>query len=415
MNSLLVFLFFLLFTLVSPHTQALENWPCWHGPDRTNKSTETGLLKKWPDSGPQLLWTVTDLGEGYSSVSLAGNYLYTAGNKNQETVIFAFDRQGTLQWKKANGKAWTTTRSWARSYTGSRSTPTYDQGIIYHLGESGRLTAMQAQNGDVLWSRELSTDFSAENPEYGYSESVLIEGDYLYCRVAGDKAFALCLNKKTGKVIWNLKGVPGSLAYNSPVLINSNGYRQILGMSSNTLYGANAKTGQLLWQIPFENNRDNNCTDPIFHQGYVFASSGYGKGSILIELLSVGIKIEPKIVWQTTNLDNHHGGVIFHEGYLYGSGHDARGWFCLDFMTGKKMWQTPGKGALVYGEGMLYCLEEKGTMKLIKAQADKCEIVSRFKVPQGGKGMYWAHPVICNGRLYIRHSDKLFAYDIKSK
>jgi hypothetical protein len=168
----------------------------------------------------------------------------------------------------------------------------------------------------------------------------------------------------------------------------------------------------LLWQLDYENSRSNNVCDPIFHDGYLFASSGYGKGSILLKL--GGTSIRPETVWQTELLDNHHGGVILHEGYLYGAGHNSRGWFCLDFMTGKEQWKAGGKGSITFAEGMLYCLDERGIMRLVKASPDSYGLVSEFTVPDGGEGFHWAHPVVCRGRLYIRHQDKLFAYDISA-
>jgi outer membrane protein assembly factor BamB len=155
--------------------------------------------------------------------------------------------------------------------------------------------------------------------------------------------------------------------------------------------------------------------DPIFYNGYIFASSGYGKGCILIKLNPSGSNITPEIVWQTDLMDNHHGGVILHNGYLYGSGHEARGWFCLEFKTGKQMWKSEGKGALTYADDMLYCLDERGKMTLVSASPDKYTAVGTFSVPSGGKGMHWAHPVVCDGKLYIRHTDKLVVYDIKEK
>jgi outer membrane protein assembly factor BamB len=175
------------------------------------------------------------------------------------------------------------------------------------------------------------------------------------------------------------------------------------------------KTGKLLWSVAYENQRSNNVTDPIFHNGYVFASSGYGKGSILIKLTLSEKEIIPETVWHTALMDNHHGGIILHDGYIYGAGHNARGWFCLDFMTGEQMWKAQGKGSLFYADNMFYFLEERGTMKLVKATSQQYDEVSSFKVPKGGEGMYWAHPVVCGGRLYIRHADKLFVYKISSK
>ncbi len=176
------------------------------------------------------------------------------------------------------------------------------------------------------------------------------------------------------------------------------------------------KTGKLLWKVDYKNRQGLNVTDVIVNNEYVFISSGYGKGSMLLKLKVSGEEIIPETVWHSELMDNHHGGVILHNGYLYGSGSNSRGWFCLDFLTGKQIWKTPqGKGSLTYADGMLYMLEERGTMRLASATPDKFELSGEFKMPEGGKGMYWAHPVVCGGHLYIRHADKLYAYDISGK
>jgi len=393
----------------------MSEWHCFHGPDRSNKSAETGLLSEWPEEGPALRWTISGLGKGYSTVSIADGYLFTSGIDEEQTFVFAFDLDGKLIWKKPNGNSWETEMPWARTYNGARSTPTYSEGIVYHLGELGRLTAFNPKSGDEVWSIELREKFDAEIPEYGYSESVHIEGDRLYCCPAGKKAYMVCLDKHDGHLIWANTEIPGTVGFSSLVIFDQGGYRQIAGLSSNCLYGVDSKTGRLLWQMDFENSRSNNVTDPIFHDGCVFASSGYGKGSMLIRLKTEGDEISPEILWSTDLMDNHHGGVILHEGSLYGAGHNARGWFCLDFKTGKEIWNSGGKGSLTYADHLLYCLDERGIMSLVRATSEKYEVMSTFEVPDGGEGMHWAHPVVCGAHLYIRHQDKLFAYDISDQ
>jgi outer membrane protein assembly factor BamB len=395
--------------------QKVPEWHCFHGPERTNKSTETGLLNEWPQDGPELVWTISGLGKGYSAVSIADGYLFTAGIENQQTFVYAFDLGANLIWKKPNGESWETERSWARTYNGARSTPTYSDGMVYHLGELGRLTAFDSKSGEEVWSIELREKFDAEIPEYGYAESVHIEGDRLYCCPAGTKAYLVCLDKHNGQLLWANTDIPGTVGFSSLIIFDHVGFQQIAGLSSNCIFGVDLNTGKLLWQTDYENDRSNNVTDPIFHNGYVFASSGYGKGSILLKLNPSGDGISPEKVWQTDLMDNHHGGVILHKGYLYGAGHNARGWFCLDFLTGTEIWKSGGKGSITYADNMLYCLDERGIMTLVKATPEKYEAISSFEVPDGGEGMHWAHPVICGARLYIRHQDKLFAYDIRDQ
>jgi outer membrane protein assembly factor BamB len=372
-------------------------------------------MKEWPAPGPGLLWIISGLGEGYSSVSIAGDQIYTSGMIEGQTYVFAFDLNGKLVWKVPNGKSWETTRPWALTYTGSRSTPTYDNGMVYHLGDMGRLAAFEHRSGKEIWSLELLDLFDADIPEYGYSESVLIDGDRLYCNPTGKKAYIICLDKKNGNLIWANSDIEGLAGFNSSVMMEFAGYRQIISLSSKSVFSVDSKNGKLLWSVEFINSHELNLTDPIIHNEYVFVSSGYGRGSMLIKLTASGDKINPSVVWDTNLMDNHHGGVILHEGYLYGSGSNSRGWFCLDFMTGKQVWKTEGKGSVTFADGMLYMLDERGTMKLAVANPEKYEQTGMFRVPEGGKSMYWAHPVVNDGRMYIRHSDKLFLYDIRDK
>ena len=395
--------------------QEKSEWPYFRGVGRNNKSAERGLLKEWPGNGPELLWTVSGLGRGFSTVSIAKGYIFTAGRIGKQTYVFAYDMDGTLLWKKPNGLPSETTKAFGNSHIGSRSTPTYDDGVVCPLDEFLLLTAFDFRTGKKIWYLNLREVFDAELPDWGFSESVLIEGNHLYCSPGGKKGFMVCLNKKDGTLIWACRDIPGTAGHSTPIFADFGGYQQLINMSSSSVYGVDRKTGKLLWSSKFENKVSINITDAIFHNGYAFISSGYGIGSKMLKLKTSGERIAPETVWKSDLMDNHHGGVILHNGYLYGSGHEARGWFCLDFMTGKQMWKSRGKGSLFFVDNMFYCFEEKGTMKLVKATHEKYDEVSSFKVPEGGEGMYWAHPVVFGGRLYVRHADKLFAYDVKSK
>ena len=406
---------FLLAIFFSLSAQDGKEWPCFHGTDRSNKSRETGLLKEWPKGGPKLEFTISGLGDGYSSVIIAGGFLFTEGRSDDKTAAFCFDLNGKLVWKKTIGKAWNTNLSWASTYIGSRSTPTYSDGVLYILCEGGRLAALEAKTGKELWSKELTIAFDAGMPDYGYAESVLVEGENLYVRPLGKKGYQVSLNKKNGEIVWVSNEITGKEGYTSFVPMDFGGYHQIIASTGNTFYGLDSKSGKLLWKIDFANERDLNITDALTYNEYVFVSSGYGKGSMLFKLKSSGKTITTEKVWESDLMDNHHGGVILNNGYLYGSGTNKRGWFCLDFMSGKQMWNTNGKGSVTYADGMLYFLDERGNMKLVRATPDKYECTGEFTVLKGGESMYWAHPVVCGGKLYIRHGDKLFVYDIKGK
>ena len=372
-------------------------------------------MQAWPEDGPKLLWTASGLGHGYSTVSIVDGRIFTAGMIKKQTYVMALDLSGKKLWQKLNGQSWEAAeyQTWAVPYAGARATPTIDGDTAYHLSELGRLTAFDVQTGEERWSIDIMKTFKAEKPEYGYSESVLIHGDALICCPAGEEGYIVALDKRTGRTLWANTDIKDAVGNCSPVIAPIENDLQIITLSASSILSFDPDDGRLLWQYPFANSRENNVADAIVSSGLVFASSGYGKGSILLRPIKQAdgtFSAEP--VWITELLDNHHGGVVLLDGFLYGAGTEARGWFCLDFKTGAQKWQTRGKGSLTYADGHLYCLEERGTMSLVKAAPEKYDQVGSFKVPQGGEGLYWAHPVVCGRRLYVRHSDKLYAYSI---
>jgi outer membrane protein assembly factor BamB len=392
-------------------------WPCYHGPYRDNRSPDTGLLKRWPEGGPSLLWTASGLGKGYSTVAISDGMVFTAGMVDRQAFVIALGLDGSERWRQANGTSWEAGQAmpYAAGYAGARSTPTCDQGRVFHLSETGSLSCFAAGDGQVVWHLDLLTTFEAKVPKYGYTESVLIDGDRLVCSPAGSKGAVVCLEKTTGKLLWANTEVPGVAGYTSCQVVGLAGVRQVLGATAKVVFGLDPETGRTLWSVEHGNPRDNNATDPVLWNGQVVASSGYGTGCRLIRLDRGAANLAAETVWATKLLDNHHGGLLVVDGFLYGAGHEAKGWHCLDLQTGQPRWNAPGKGSLTWAEGLLYCLEERGTMTLVEPSPEGRRELGSFSLPRGGEGLYWAHPVVCGGRLYVRHAERLFAYDVRGK
>jgi len=401
------------------HLEAAD-WPQWHGPRRDNISTETGLLKQWPSDGPQLQWTATGCGEGYSSVSIAGGLLFTAGVIDNQTYVLAFDLDGRPKWKSLNGEKGAVLpprREWGRPWSGAKSTPTVDDGLVYHLNEVGRLAGFDAQGGNQVWAVDVMTRFKAVEPVAGYAESVLVVSDKVICYPGGTDGSLVALDKKTGKVVWANTEIGDQPSYSSPILVEDNGVRQIVAMSARAVFGVEADTGRLLWRSEHVNRDEENVDTPIYHEGCVFVSSGYGRGADMLRPTFGGTAIGVDKAWSNERFGNLHGGTVLLDGRIYGVSYDARSWCCLEVRTGQLQYRGRGLGetSLTYADGMLYCLGDRGTMALVPPSPDGFEPVSRFELPSGGRGPYWAHPVVCGGRLYVRHADRVFAYDVRAK
>ena len=388
------------------------SWPQFHGPTRDNLSTETGLLNAWPEGGPKLLWTAKGLGHGFSTVSLAGGMIYTAGNVEADTVITALDSDGNAQWQVKNGPAWT------KDHPGTRATPTLDADRLYHQSPLGHMVCLNAKTGERIWELNTLEKFGSKPPRWALCESLLIDGDHLISCPGGPQTCMVALDKKTGAVVWKAPSTGELAGYGSPALAEYQGLRMILTLTAKALIGVNADTGELLWHVEHESYADENILMPIHHDGYVFVST-LKAGSVKWKIEVDNGKASLEEVWRTQELDNHHGGVLLLDGRLYGTStfRNRNLWVCLDWETGASQFTDKGvgKGSLTYADGLLYTLSIDRLMGLVRPTARGLDVVSSFLIPEGGEGKSWPHPGVCGGRLYLRHGQFLYAYDIRSK
>jgi outer membrane protein assembly factor BamB len=389
----------------------------WRPENRTGVSAETGLLKSWPAEGPRLLWSTLDLAKGFSSPSFGPNTIYITGIINNEDVLFALNMNGKVLWKTTIG------RSWTQSFPDSRATPTVEGSRVYSSSGFGDLACIDGTTGKVLWSYKGSELNKGTYGSWGIAESLLIDGNKIFFSPGGPETMTIALNKENGKVIWKSASLNDKPGYVSPIAVNYAGKKMFINVSLGHVYGIDASNGSIMWSVAHTPADDGDdlikCVTPLYKDGRVYVTGGYDTEGMMVEMAKDGKSA--KVVWTDKLLDVHHGGAVLLNGYIYGSNWINNGngdWCCIDWNTGEKKWVEHWncKGSIISAEGMLYIYDEKqGNVGLLKINPGKFDLVSSFKVTLGAAGPYWAHPVIHNGILYLRHTNALMAYDIKAK
>jgi len=380
----------------------------WRGKDRDGIYDEKGLLRSWPDAGPTLLWHYDNLGDGFASAAVvAHDRIFTAGAKNGKGSIFAFTLDGKLIWSAPYGEEWT------ESYPGSRSTPLFNTGKVYLMSAFGKIVCLSADKGNLLWSADMMKDYDGRNITWGATENLLIDGDKLFCTTGGIKNNVIALNKNTGKLIWSSTGNGEVSAYCSPTLVKVPARKILVTMTEKSILGLDAETGKKLWSHEQTNQYAVHANTPLYSNGYLYCVSGYGCGGVMLKLSADGTKVDQ--VWKNATLDTRIGGVVLLNGKIYGMGDKIKGLHCLDWKTGKEIAfdKMNGRfGNIIAAEGLMYIYDESGEVALVEPALNGFKKISGFKIPYGS-AQHWAHPVIENGRLYIRHGNSLMVYDIR--
>ncbi len=398
--------------LAQPHASG-SDWPGWRGRDRTGVSSETGLLKEWPEGGPKLVWKATGLGGGYATPSVAGGRVFLLGSKGDEEFLHAVDvNDGQRLWSIRVGKVG---ENRGPNYPGPRSTPTVDGDRLYTLGSDGDLLCVATDNGKILWQHHLEKEFEGNRGTWAYAESPLVDGERLICTPGGPSATLLALDKKNGRVVWKTPLKYNQAGYASIIVAETGGIKQYVQFINSGVVGVAAKDGRLLWKYT-GNVGGQSCATPIFHDGCIFTSaSGTGRagGDALLRLVADGPDVKAKQIYLVRSMCNHHGGVIRVGDYLYGSG--GAGLVCMDFKTGARKWQarSVGRGSLVAADGHLYVRGEQGEVALVEATPEGYREKGRFRQPSRSEFKAFAHPIIAAGRLYLRDADVLLCYALR--
>jgi outer membrane protein assembly factor BamB len=435
-------------------------WHQWRGANRDGKSADTGLLKSWPEGGPKKVWEVQGIGNGYSSVTLDGGLVYITGRKPHADEEVEYETAPKHIWQIKGQGFYVTAIDHATgevkqskdvttayydqlladgtrenlSYKGTRASITIEDDRLYVTTGLGEIMCLKKDTFEPIWTRNVQEkEFGSgiTGHGWGFTESILIHKDKaIYC-TGGEITYMIALDKMTGKTLW--KSPPnGQSQYGSTIYADVSGVPMLVNGSRVGLMGVHAETGDELWRYEFAKGNPANCNTPIYSDGRVFQPCGYGKGGICLDMTADGQKVTASKAWETKDADCHHGGMILHEGYLYGN--NKRGFVCIDFKTGETMWDTKHsdkdkripKGSVCWADGMFYVFAEKaGEVLLCDCTPKGFEIKGRFFAegfadPSGWTkelkrtmGPSWAHPVVTGGKLYLRHFDKVYCFDVK--
>lgn len=400
-----------------------DDWPQWRGPGRDAVSMETGLLRSWPAGGPRLVWRASGLGTGYSSVAVRHGRVFTLGRHDSDVVVTALDvRSGKPLWTRKIGM---TSRI-------PMSTPTVEDERLYALDPEGELVCLRVASGEIVWQKSFIGDFAGRTMSgRGYGESPLIDGNKLICTPGGADATLVALDKRTGAVLWKSKlpeigpaGKDGA-GFSSVVVTEAAGVRQYVQLMGRGVIGIDGRDGRFLWAYNAIANETANIPTPVVRDDLVFAANGYTAGSVLLRLVpdrnsrsvEPGVKAEVAYSLTGSQFQNHHGGFVLIGDYLFGGHGNNNGLpTCLELKTGRVFWKQRGPGvgsaAVAYADGHLYFHYQNGVVALIEASELGYTLKGTLEIPGAG-GDSWAHPVVANGRLFLREQDTLWVYDLR--
>jgi outer membrane protein assembly factor BamB len=408
---------------------AADDWLQWRGTERANHSAETGLFDAWGDDGPKLAWIAEGTGAGYASVSIRGDRAYTTGNfPNNQSVVAIDTTNGKIVWTQP-----ITDVAPKHGYEGSRSTPTIDGDRLYMVSSDGKIVCLRSKDGSEVWSRNFKDWEGKMMSGWGYSESPLIDGDNVICTPGGSQGMVVALNKMTGKEVWatklprfdrenglNGKALKDGAGYASVVISHGAGVKQYIQLVGRGLIGVRASDGEFLWRYDRVANGTANIPTAVVDGDYVFTSTAYGTGGALLKLVRAGDRVQPEqVYWLDGNeFQNKHGGMTLVDGHIFcGHGNGNGLPVCLEMRSGEIAWGPEraagnGESSLIVADGHIVWRRQDGTVILTTTNTNEMEVVGTFK-PEYQKGKTWAHPVIANGKLYLREQDKLMCYQLK--
>jgi len=387
-----------------------QDWPGWRGADRSDRSTETGLLQEWPKGGPAKKWTFDQAGIGYAGFAIVQGRLFTLGQDDEKEFALCLDAEtGKEIWRTP------VSEKYSNSYgDGPRGTPTIEGEFVYSLFADGTLACLKKEKGEIVWTRKMQ-EFGGKIPIWGYSESPLLDYGMVVCTPGGSEGSIIALDKTSGELKWQTSELDSDAHYSSLIAMDVKGKKQYVQLLVNRAVGIQSNNGKVLWQNEWYGGFAVIPT-PVDVDGNVYVSSGYSAGS---RLINAGAEGGGEAIWDNREVKNHHGGIILVDGYLYGHA-DRAGFFCQDTGDGSLKWKSGdiGKGCVTWADGRFYYVEEKtGDILLIEANPEKVTLRGKFTMePQTqqrrAQGAVWVHPVVSGGKLFVRDQEFIHCYDI---
>lgn len=408
-------------TLVS-HGGAAD-WPQWRGPERNGIAAGESIRANWDAQPPKLLWMNSGMGEGYASLSIVSGRLYTTGNKNgAQSVICANAADGNVLWTTP-----ITDKNPKHGYGGSRCTPSIDGNRLYAVSSDGKLACLNTSDGAILWSESFDQWGGKMMSGWGFSESPLIDGDLVLSTPGGRDAMIVALNKQDGTLKWKSavpaigdRGKDGA-GYSSIVVSNGGGVKQYVTTVGRGVIGVRASDGKFLWGYNRVANDTANIPTPLIDGDFVFASTGYQTGAVLLKLAPSGqgeVQAQEQYFLEAKTFQNHHGGMVQLGDFIFAGHQHSKGFpICLNWKTGEVAWggdiRPVGSGSAAItcvGKQILFRYQD-GTLALIEANPKTYTLHGSFK-PAHQEKESWSHPVVVDGKLYLREQDKLMCYDV---
>ena len=394
-------------TAAAPAAPSRNYWTNFRGPKRDGKYDEAGVSTNWPANGLRQLWK-QPVGIGHASFVVADGKAYTIEQRRSQEVVAAYDiNNGHEVW----------TQKWNAQFSdstgdGPRATPTWDQGRLYALGATGELRCLDANSGTVIWGKNILNDNAANNLPWAMAASPLVVDDKVIVLPGGGGGKSVvAYNKNTGAPVWKVQNDPQ--AYVSPMLVELAGRRQIVVVSASRVFGLAPENGALLWSYPWDTDNGINVSQPVMvDRNRFFISSGYGKGAALVEVKGSGNSFTASTIWENKNMKNKFNSSVLHNGYVYGL--DEGILVCLDVNTGERKWKDGryGYGQVILTGDHLIVTSDQGDVALVKASPDKYTEVARFTAVSG---QTWNYPAIAGGKLLVRNSNEMAAFDISGK